>query len=71
MSGPGRPGPVGKGPRTAKTVRFPDDLYELLAAEAQAAGYGENFSEFVVKEMAERRRARLVAMHRGRLPLGA
>lgn len=66
-----KPGPAGKGARTPKTVRFPDAFLAMLEAEAEEAGYGDNFSEFVVMDMATRRRARLAEFHRGQLPLGA
>lgn len=71
MSGRGRPGPVGKGPRTQHTLRVPDPLYELLVEEWQASGYA-SLNDFVVAELAARRAATLAARRRAdHLPISA
>jgi hypothetical protein len=44
---PGKPGRPSKGPRYARTIRFPEDLNEALELAATAAGY-DNVNDYVV-----------------------
>ncbi|GAA3448118.1 hypothetical protein [Planomonospora venezuelensis] len=46
MSG-GKPGRPSKGPRTAQTIRFPNDLHQAMKQRAVELGY-DNFQDYVV-----------------------
>jgi hypothetical protein len=44
---PGQPGPVGKGPRNQRSIRFPVDVDGVITAKSEAAGY-DSLNDFVV-----------------------
>jgi hypothetical protein len=44
---PGKPGRPSKGPRYARTIRFPEPLNEALEEAATLAGY-DNVNDYVV-----------------------
>ncbi|MGH3236856.1 MAG: hypothetical protein ACRDOH_27095 [Streptosporangiaceae bacterium] len=44
---PGRPGRPSKGPRYARTIRFPEPLNDVIEVAATEAGY-DNLNDFVV-----------------------